>query len=69
MTMAPFSSNENIVRPCFARLREWRDALMRAFPGQDWSTLSMGMSNDFEWAIAEGSTVVRIGTALFEDGR
>ncbi len=69
MTMAPFSSEETVVRPCFVRLRQWRDALARAFPDQDWSTLSMGMSNDFEWAIAEGSTLVRIGTALFEDGR
>jgi pyridoxal phosphate enzyme (YggS family) len=69
MTMAPFSPDETIVRPCFVRLREWRDALARTFPAQDWSTLSMGMSNDFEWAIAEGSTLVRIGTALFEDGR
>jgi pyridoxal phosphate enzyme (YggS family) len=69
MTMAPFSADEAVVRPCFVRLREWRDALAKTFPDQDWSTLSMGMSNDFEWAIAEGSTLVRIGTALFEDGR
>jgi len=69
MTMAPFSPDETVVRPCFARLRQWRDALSREFPSQDWATLSMGMTNDFEWAIAEGSTMVRIGTALFEGFR
>jgi pyridoxal phosphate enzyme (YggS family) len=69
MTMAPFSPEESIVRPCFAKLRTWRDVLAREFPDQDWSTLSMGMTNDFEWAIAEGSTLVRIGTALFEGFR
>jgi PLP dependent protein len=50
-------------------LREWRDVLVRGFPDQDLSTLSMGMTNDFEWAIEEGSTLVRIGTALFEGFR
>jgi pyridoxal phosphate enzyme (YggS family) len=66
MTMAPFSQEETVVRPCFSRLREWRDKLAGTFPEEDWTTLSMGMSNDFEWAIEEGSTLVRIGTALFE---
>ena len=69
MTMAPFSPDEAVVRPCFALLRSWRDALAREFSDQDWSTLSMGMTNDFAWAIAEGSTLVRIGTALFEGFR
>ncbi len=69
MTMAPFSPDEGVVRPCFSRLRDWRDRLARSLPQSDLSTLSMGMTNDFEWAVAEGSTLVRIGTALFEGFR
>lgn len=69
MTMAPFSPDESVVRPCFVRLRTWRDALAADFPDQDWSVLSMGMTNDLTWAIEEGSTLVRIGTALFEGFR
>jgi hypothetical protein len=67
--MAPFSPDESVVRPCFVRLRTWRDALARDLPHLDWSTLSMGMTNDYHWAVAEGSTLVRIGTALFEGFR
>lgn len=69
MTMAPFSPDEAVVRPCFERLRLWRDTLVAEFPHHDWGVLSMGMTNDFEWAIEEGSTLVRIGTALFEGFR
>lgn len=69
MTMAPFSPDESIVRPCFVKLRTWRDTLSREFPDGDWHTLSMGMTNDFGWAVEEGSTMVRIGTALFEGFR
>jgi len=69
MTMAPYSPQEMVVRPCFSLLRNWRDKLAASFPEQSWSTLSMGMTNDFEWAIEEGSTLVRIGTALFEGFR
>lgn len=69
MTMAPFSPHETVVRPCFVRLRAWRDALAVEFPDHRWDTLSMGMTNDFEWAVEEGSTLVRIGTALFEGFR
>lgn len=69
MTMAPFSPEEALVRPCFVRLRNWRDSLAAEFPDQDWGTLSMGMTNDLDWAVEEGATVVRIGTALFEGFR
>jgi pyridoxal phosphate enzyme (YggS family) len=69
MTMAPFTTDESVVRPCFVRLRGWRDALALEFPGHQWDTLSMGMTNDFGWAVEEGSTLVRIGTALFEGFR
>lgn len=66
MTMAVFSDDESVVRPCFSRLRELRDALVPTAPEEiSLAELSMGMTGDFEWAIAEGATCVRIGTALF----
>jgi len=65
MTMAPFSQDEALVRHSFRVLREVRDSLARRYPDADWSTLSMGMSNDFELAIEEGATLVRVGTAIF----
>ncbi len=64
MTMAPFTANEGIVRNTFARLRELHERL-RASTGYTGTELSMGMTSDFEVAIEEGSTLVRIGTALF----
>lgn len=66
MTMAPYSPDPEKARPHFAKLRELAEGLARLqIPrvGMDW--LSMGMSNDFEVAIEEGATHVRIGTALF----
>jgi hypothetical protein len=69
MTMAPFTPDETLIRPCFVRTRTWAQTLAEEFPEQDWSTLSMGMTNDLEWAIEEGSTLIRIGTALFEGFR
>ncbi|WP_238333421.1 YggS family pyridoxal phosphate-dependent enzyme [Luteimonas marina] len=66
MTLALFSEDEARVRPCFVRLRELRDRLRQAAPdGIAMDELSMGMSGDFELAIAEGATTVRVGTALF----
>ncbi len=66
MTIAPLTEDEGMIRHCFSELRHTRDAL-QALAGTraDLSTLSMGMSNDFMLAIQEGSTFVRIGTALF----
>lgn len=66
MTMPPWFSDPEQVRPYFRALRRTRDRL-QAFnlPGVDLAELSMGMSGDFEVAIAEGATLVRIGTALF----
>lgn len=52
-----------VVRGCFQALREVQSRLRDE--GFDWPQLSMGMSDDFEWAIDEGSTVVRLGTAIF----
>jgi pyridoxal phosphate enzyme (YggS family) len=65
MTIAPFDENPETARACFRRLRSLRDTLAREYPGIDFHELSMGMSGDFEIAIEEGSTLVRIGTALF----
>lgn len=65
MTIAPFTSDEAITRGCFRSLRQLRDALAPAHPRLDFSELSMGMSGDYAIAIEEGSTCVRIGTALF----
>ena len=52
-------------RAAFAALRALRDTLQQALPDQTLDTLSMGMSGDMDAAIAEGSTLIRIGTALF----
>ena len=65
MTIAPFTSDDAITRDCFRSLRRLRDTLAAAHPGLDFSELSMGMSGDFAIAIEEGSTCVRIGTAIF----
>jgi uncharacterized pyridoxal phosphate-containing UPF0001 family protein len=63
--MAPLFADAEDARPVFAGLRSLRDDLARQFPAADLSTLSMGMSNDFRVAIAEGATTVRIGRAIF----
>lgn len=66
MTLALFSDDAARVRPCFARLRGLRDRLRQDAPdGIAMDELSMGMSGDFELAIAEGATTVRVGTAIF----
>lgn len=68
MTMAPIVDDPARARPVFAALRELRDALRMRFPDADahrWDELSMGMSDDFEAAIAEGATLIRIGRAIF----
>ena len=64
MTMAPYGADEAIQRAVFGGLRQLRDDLEQEF-GISLPALSMGMSDDFEIAIAEGSTHVRIGRALF----
>ncbi|MFT0532345.1 YggS family pyridoxal phosphate-dependent enzyme [Castellaniella hirudinis] len=66
MTLALFSSDESHVRPCFVLLRTLRDQLRQDAPqGEAFAELSMGMSGDFEWAIEEGATTVRVGQAIF----
>ena len=64
MTMAPFVADEAVLRATFARTREVIEAAQGA-DGVEGAELSMGMSNDFEIAIEEGSTMVRLGTTLF----
>ena len=64
MTMAPFFDEPEKAQPYFKRLRELRDFMAQKYPGHEWGKLSMGMSGDYEAAIREGATMVRIGTAI-----
>ncbi len=66
MTMPPFDPDPEVSRPWFAALRRLRDDLAgQGFPASSLKELSMGMTGDFEVAIEEGATIVRIGTAIF----
>jgi pyridoxal phosphate enzyme (YggS family) len=65
MTVAPFGSDEDESRRVFCRVRELRDRLQATNPTLSLSELSMGMTNDFALAIAEGATMVRVGRAIF----
>jgi PLP dependent protein len=64
MTMAPYTAAESMLRSTFARTRRLRDECRQQIAGFNGSELSMGMSNDFEVAVEEGSTMVRLGTIL-----
>jgi pyridoxal phosphate enzyme (YggS family) len=67
MTMAAYAEDPERCRPTFALLRSLRERLRGELgPGHPLPHLSMGMSNDFEVAVEEGATLVRVGTALFE---
>jgi len=65
MTMAPFTNDEKLVRKSFITLRNLSEKIRPQFPSLSLTELSMGMSGDFEIAIEEGSTLVRVGTAIF----
>ncbi len=66
MAIPPFSDDPEDIRPYFRKVRELKDELNDMnLPTFDIHNLSMGMSGDYEIAIEEGATVVRIGTALF----
>lgn len=65
MTMAPNTEDKSLVRASFVQCRNTRDSMQKKFPQFDFSELSMGMSGDFEIAVEEGATMVRIGTAIF----
>ena len=66
MTMAPYTDNFEIIRECFVKLRRLKESLNNS--GFKLNELSMGMTNDFDIAIEEGATMLRIGTAIFGDG-
>jgi len=66
MTMPPYSASPEDSRPYFKKLRELSESISREnIPGVSMNELSMGMSGDFEVAIEEGATIVRVGTAIF----
>jgi len=70
MTMAPYSDNPETSRPCFKALRSLRNDIARKnLAGIQMEELSMGMTDDFEVAIEEGATIVRIGRAIFGERR
>ena len=63
--MAPFTEDESLIRKSFSTLREYSDKLKKEFSMFKMPELSMGMSGDYQIAIEEGSTIVRIGTSIF----
>lgn len=65
MTIPPYDPDPEAARPHFAALRRLQAEMARCYPQADWRHLSMGMSHDFEAAIEEGATIVRVGTAIF----
>lgn len=64
MTMPPLYDTPEQARPCFVKLARLRDFLARRIPSADWAELSMGTSADFEVAVQEGATLVRLGTLI-----
>jgi len=70
MTMPPYFNEPEKARPYFIRLRELRDRIRgEGIEGVRMDELSMGMSGDFEVAIEEGATMIRVGTAIFGERR
>ena len=65
MTVAPIVARSEEARPHFVALRNLRDELAAQFTRPTWQHLSMGMTDDFEIAISEGATLVRVGRAIF----
>ncbi|MGO9775605.1 MAG: YggS family pyridoxal phosphate-dependent enzyme [Terracidiphilus sp.] len=65
MTIAPFGVSEAETRACFRSLRQWRERWAASYSRLSFDVLSMGMSGDFDLAIEEGATCIRVGTALF----
>ena len=65
MTMAPFVADERLLRTTFSRTRRLLEHCRERLPRMAGNELSMGMTNDFELAVEEGSTMVRLGTILF----
>lgn len=66
MTMAPLTHNKDIIRDCFVRARElFVEMRGEKIVGPQFTELSMGMSSDYEIAVEEGATIIRIGSAIF----
>ncbi len=65
MTVPPYDPDPEKSRPWYHSLRQWQKKWQEQFPLLDLAHLSMGMSHDFEVAIEEGATIIRVGTALF----
>jgi uncharacterized pyridoxal phosphate-containing UPF0001 family protein len=66
MTMAPLTHNKDVVRACFVRARElFIEMRGEKIVGPNFTELSMGMSSDYEVAVEEGATILRIGSAIF----
>lgn len=65
MTLGPYAANDAVLHICFAKLRELREGCVERLGLADFTELSMGMTDDYAIAIAEGATLVRIGTAIF----
>jgi len=65
MTMAPVVTDPELARPVFRQLMQLADILRDQVPFSPWTELSMGMTDDFEVALEEGATMVRIGRAIF----
>lgn len=65
MTMAPYVEDAETVRPVFCKMRDVRAMLRDRAPFCSWDELSMGMTNDYQVAIEEGATILRIGRAIF----
>ena len=63
MTMAPFTKDENVIRNCFRKLKKLRDKYSK----YGYTELSMGMTNDYQIALEEGATILRIGSYFFKD--
>ena len=71
MTMAPFTVDKDVIRNSFRQLVKAQEELEKRFPSEkkkeNWACLSMGMSNDFDIAVEEGSTMLRIGSLIFKE--
>ena len=67
MTIGPMTASHSTIRSCFRTLHDLRNELRKHLPNQPFDELSMGMTNDFELAISEGSTIIRVGRAIFGD--
>lgn len=65
MAIGPLTEDKDRVRECFRKTRELLEDLKKNFPGRDWTTLSMGMSDDYKIAIEEGANMLRIGSLVF----